>query len=128
MRYKISEIQLAGNKQANDAKAMLVLLNEQMHENVTMHFTNANAGRAKTRIKHFTIPIHALKSCETYLLYYVIHEFTHCITNKMHDTKFKFTESALCSQFGISIDYARAYPKRLYYNGQTVYEKKGLRK
>lgn len=125
MRYKFTELQLAGNRQVKDAKALLDLLNEQCHKHINMSFTRAAGGRANREHTHFSIPEHALKNGEIYLFYYVIHEFTHCYANNpSHDSQFKRAERKLLKLFDIEIDYAKAYPKALYANGQKVYSKK----
>ena len=128
MRYRLTDIQLAGNKQAKDACALLDLLNEHCRTKVKMDFTRARAGRANLRHDHFTVPQHALeKFGETYLFYYVIHEFTHCLGNSSHDGDFKRKERQLLKLFGITIDYAKAYPRALYANGKKVYQKKSYK-
>ncbi len=125
MRYKLTDIQLAGNKQAKDAEALLDLLNEHCHTDVKMTFSRANAGRANLNHTRFTIPQHAFTKGETYLFYYVIHEFTHCQDDIIgHGKDFKKAEQDLLGLFGISIDYARAYPRVLYANGERAYYKK----
>jgi len=130
MRYKLTELQLAGNKQVKDARALLDLLNEHCqaneyhHTNITMSFTRANRGTAKLTRNTFTVPIHAINKGDTYLFYYVIHEFTHCLGyGHLHDDNFKWKEKQLLDLFDIQIDYARAYPRALYANGEVVYSK-----
>lgn len=121
MKYKLTELQLAGNKQVKDAKALLDLLNEYCQTDIKMSFTRANRGRAKLA-GNFTVPVHAInKNNETYLFYYVVHEFTHCLGNHTHDASFKSKERELLNLFNISIDYAKAYPRTLYANGQQAY-------
>ncbi len=126
MNYKLTSIQVAGNKYANDAKAMLDLLNEHCKKSVAMTFTRARGGRANLRHTHFTMPEHTIngKFPIEYTLYYVIHEFTHCLGYSEHGSEFKRHERQLLDIFGIKIEYARAYPKALYANGQRVYTKK----
>ena len=121
MKYRLTEAQLKGNKQAQDAIALLDLLNEHCNTGITMHFTRAMGGRANLQYTHFTIPQFAFARREAYLFYYVIHEFTHCLGYDEHDNAFKQKERTLLSLFGISIDYIRAYPKALYANGEKVY-------
>ena len=106
MKYKLEGIQLAGNKQVENANALLELLNDYCHAEVKMSFTRANRGRANLSNTHFTVPEHAINKNETYLLYYVIHEFTHCLGNTGHDKKFKNKETQLLDLFGIKIEYA----------------------
>jgi len=123
MKYKLTDIQLSGNKQVNDARALLGLLNEHCNSKVKMNFSRANGGQANLKLARFTIPQHAFTKGETYLLYYVIHEFTHCLGNRSHNSMFKRKERELLQLFGISIDYAKAYPRALYANGEKVYTK-----
>jgi len=122
MKYKLTDTQVG--KKGQDTRALLALLNEHCHTDIGMTFTRAAGGCANPRQKCFTIPQHAFAKGETYLFYYVIHEFTHCReNNSAHDRCFKQTEQELLGLFGISIDYARAYPKTLYANGERVYSK-----
>ena len=107
-----------------DATALLDLLNENCHTKITMAFSRAYGGRANLVLHRFTVPQHTFTKGETYLFYYVIHEFTHCLGNPKHDSDFKRKEKQLLRLFGISIDYARAYPRALYANGQRVYQMK----
>ena len=124
MKYRFTEAELKENKQAQNAVALLDLLNEHEHTNITMHFTRAGGGKANLKKAHFTIPRHALAEGEAYTLYYVIHEFTHCLGHyKGHDNTFKRKERTVLNLLGMSIDYARAYPKALYVNGEKVYNK-----
>jgi len=120
MKYKMV---VDGNPKAHDAYALLDLLNEHYDCDVTMTFSRARKGRANLIKQQFTVPQFALKRGETYLHYYVIHEFTHCIGYRYHDSVFKAHERQLLALFGIKIDYARAYPKALYANGEQVYKK-----
>ena len=124
MKYKLTALQLAGDKQVKDANALLDLLNEHCHTSVTMTFSRARAGRANLEHKYFTVPQHTLTRGETYLYYYVIHEFTHCLGYLGHDSTFKRNERQLLKLFDITIDYAKAYPRTLYANGERVYYKK----
>jgi hypothetical protein len=120
-----TDAELADNKQAHDAKALLSLLNENCHTNIKMDFSKARAGRANAVNTHFTIPKHAFTKGETYLFYYVIHEFTHCETaNGTHNAFFKRCEQRFLAMFDITIKYAKAYPRTLYANGEPAYQKK----
>ena len=125
MTHKIfTPIQEAGDKRIEDARALLTLLNEHCGTNITMRFTFARGGRANTRLQRFTIPKFAVDNGETYLFYYVIHEFTHCFGQyHNHGEQFKACERGLLSEFNIKIDYAKAYPKALYANGEIAYHK-----
>ncbi len=124
MHYKLTELQIAGNKPIAEAKALLELLNEQYKTKVTMRFTRADKGRAKPTQSRFSIPIHATDKGEAFLFYYVIHEFVHCLGYHGHGITFKTHERDLLSLWGIDITYARAYPKALYANGLKVYDRK----
>lgn len=124
MKYRLTPIQLASNKQVNDATALLELLNEHCNTDAKMIFSRARSGRANSRLLRFTVPQHALEKGETYLFYYVIHEFTHCLGYNGHPSEFKCKERQLLKLFGISIDYARAYPRALYASGERAYYKK----
>lgn len=122
----MTSLQLAGNKKIKNAQALLELLNQHCKTSTTMTFTRARAGRANTELNHFTVPQHAIDNVETYLSYYVIHEFTHCLGFPGHNASFKQRERKLLTLFDISIDYARAYPKALYSNGEKVYQGKPI--
>ena len=107
-----------------EAKTVLELLNEQFDENVKMRITTADRGQAVGREKRFTLPARAFERHQAYLIYYVVHEFTHCLGYYDHREDFKFWECKLLDKFGITIEYARAYPKALYCNGDKVYSRK----
>lgn len=126
MKYKLTPIQLSHNKQVDDAAALLGLLNEHCKADTKMVFSRARAGRANVELGKFTIPQHALNNGETYLSYYVIHEFTHCLGLRGHNKDFKQRERALLRLFNITIDYASAYPRTLYANGEKAYQKKSM--
>ena len=123
MNYKFTELQLAGNKQVTDARALLDLLNEKTRSQVIMSFSKAKRGRANLKHNRFTVPKHAFDKGETYLFYYVIHEFTHCMGYPNHGKDFKSKEQSFLNLFGIKIDYAKAYPRDLYANGEISYSK-----
>lgn len=125
MKYRFTNTELEKYPHTKDAIALLDLLNERCHKHIKMVFTKASGGRANLTHTQFTVPKHALeKFGETYLYYYVIHEFTHCYANNgTHDGQFKRTERKLLALFGITIDYAKAYPRALYANGEKVYQK-----
>jgi hypothetical protein len=56
-----------------------------------------------------------------YVIWYVIHELCHCIYHD-HGSLFKKLESSLMGEWDITAEYSRAYPKRLYVNGEMVFE------
>jgi hypothetical protein len=129
MRYKLNEMQLSGNSQiaklSRDATAMLELLNEHEKTHVRMSFSKARAGRANLEKKQFTIPLTAQAHFGLdYMMYYVIHEFTHCLGYHNHRTSFKHKEQQLCELFGYKLEYKKAYPRRIYANGQIIYQSK----
>ena len=99
MRYKYSELQLAGNKKVRDTRALLDLLNEYHDTTVKMSFTRARSGKANKLKGTFTVPTHAIDNNETYLFYYAIHEFTHCLGYNGHDAAFKREERNLLAKF-----------------------------
>ena len=107
------------------AKITLELLNEKHKSNVTLKLSHGRRGRARLSKQYFSLPIWALTNCypEQYIIYYTIHEYTHCLLMMGHNETFKNKESELLKEFGIEIEYARAYPKRLYANGEIVYER-----
>lgn len=78
------------------------------------------AGRARVKTRKITIPAWATKLSPHYAIYYVLHEVAH-FRFRGHGIAFKEHEQSLCKMAGITIDYAKAYPKKLYYNGQLVY-------
>jgi len=126
MKYKLTSLQLAGNKYVDEANAVLALLNEHYHTDIKMEFTQATRGHAKVNFNWFSVPVHAIngKQAVEYTWYYVVHEFVHInfrIHN--HDSKFKTHEKKLLRLFGLDIKYARAYPRALYANGNKVYSK-----
>jgi predicted metal-dependent hydrolase len=70
-----------------------------------------------------TIPTWILKESEQFQTYYVIHEVCHFIYLG-HGPLFKEVERKMCKRWDIEIEYAKAYPKKLYANGQMVYNSK----
>ena len=126
MKYTLNRTQ-QNSKLIDDAIALLQLMNEHNKTNFKMRFTEAARGRANIRLQRFTIPGQAIECGESYLFYYVIHEYTHCISRIVkHNDIFKHGEIVLLRKFTNmdNIDYARAYPKKLYANGQIVYKRK----
>jgi len=57
---------------------------------------------------------------EHYLIYYIVHELCH-VFYMGHDTFFKGAEQEVLEYFGITIQYAKAYPKILAYNDKIFY-------
>lgn len=112
------------DRQIQDIESLLQLLNENKHSNISMRFSNADCGRANIDNGKFSIPLHAFTKGETYLHYYVIHEFTHCLGCWNHGSDFKRVEGQLLKLFGIEIEYKKAYPKKLYANGELSYTSK----
>ena len=58
---------------------------------------------------------------ERYVIWYVTHELCHCIYHD-HGSFFKKLEASIMEKWGVEIEYARAYPKRLYADGEVIYE------
>jgi hypothetical protein len=120
--YKATEN--SNNTLIQGASKLLAELNTKYDRSVTMQFTDSYGGRANIDLQRFTIPLWAAKKGITYLYYYVIHEFTHCFGQYCgHGAGFKACERGILGEYGITIDYARAYPKALYANGERVYHK-----
>ena len=67
------------------------------------------------------IPRWIFSKVDTYIAYYVIHEICHQFGYR-HNAYFKEMERKALGYWGIEIEYMRAYPKRLYENGEMVYE------
>jgi predicted metal-dependent hydrolase len=63
---------------------------------------------------------------EEYAIYYIVHEVCHFkhTNERGHGKEFKSTERKALDSWGIEIEYSRAYPKKLYHNGQCVYDRK----
>ena len=107
-----------------DCQIVLDLLNEHFNATVSMQIKHIRSGRANPDLKRFTVPFWALDMGETYAFYYVIHEFTHAWFNDWgHDSQFKHHEDSLLDLFGLKIDRAKIFPKRLYLNGECQYKK-----
>ena len=108
------------------AKAVLELLNEKHKSNVVLkRISHSTRGMARFRQQYFSLPDYLFSGYpEQYIIYYTIHEYTHCLLmTGAHNPFFKNKESELLKEFGIEIEYARAYPKRLYANGGIVYDR-----
>ncbi len=129
MRYKLTPLQKSGNKQIADTYAILGLLNEYNNTDIKMDISRACRGRANIKLNHFTVPIFAFNKGAEFSQYYVIHEYTHIMGKHYnHDSAFKRLEQILLSLFDLTLDYAKAYPKAIYANGQKVYERKNLQR
>jgi len=91
--------------------------------------TNAKGGHAYWKmddngrrfVYKITIPNWIFAQADEFQTYYVVHELCHCIYGD-HKTLFKNLEKSILAEWGIEIEYSRAYPKRLYSNGEMVYE------
>jgi len=109
------------------AKITLELLNEKHKSNVVLkRISHSTRGMARFRQQYFSLPDYLFSGNypEQYIIYYTIHEYTHCLLMMgTHNPFFKSKESSDLKEFGIEIEYARAYPKRLYANGEIVYER-----
>ena len=89
-------------------------------------------GHAHYNTGHISVPQWAIDKGEAYAIYYVIHEVCHLVNYwkngpeaESHGYAFKHFEGRALELFDITIDYARAYPKRLYLNGQKFYDNTG---
>ena len=94
-----------------------------------VRFKNVRAGRAHTDRNYITFPEWVFDRCETYVTWYAVHETIHFLNiSDGHNARFKQNERHALSMWGITIDYARAYAKRLYHNGELRYDRKRDRK
>ncbi len=97
-------------------------------EKVRMHVKNVKRGRAMLRSRYVSVPKWAQDRSKTYFIYYAMHEVAHFIERDKHGSAghgivFKSIEVKLLKQFGITIKYGRAYPKKLYLKGTLAYER-----
>jgi len=82
-------------------------------------------GRARYKTRKITLPIWVLERNEAYSIWYVVHEIAHFkAIRKGHGPAFKRAERIMLKAWGIEIEYARAYAKKLYMNGELEYERK----
>lgn len=99
---------------------------------VTVRFADIRAGYAKPRENKITLPNWIFNRGNTFALYYALHEVAHLIhrwqsnseRHKMHGIEFKAIEKQVMDTWDLQIEYAKAYPKRVYLNGVKDYEKK----
>lgn len=78
-----------------------------------------NSGRARIKTRTITIPAWTFKVAPEYAVYYTLHEIAH-FKFLGHKAAFKEVEQSLCKMAGISLEYAKAYPKAIYANGQRI--------
>lgn len=97
---------------------------------VSIRWKNVKRGFARYDGNKITLPLWILGKNEGYALYYVLHEISHLITCwqygptiATHGREFKEVEKQVMDCWDIQIEYARAYPKRVFVNGQKCYEK-----
>ena len=85
---------------------------------------DVHRGRARTKTGKITIPLWACEKDEGYAIYYAVHETVHFHKDTWgHCALFKRLEQGICKEFGVTFTYRKAYPKRLYYNGELVHER-----
>ena len=77
-----------------------------------LQIKSVNRGRAMYSTNHITIPQWVLKKDIAVVYYYAIHEACHILTKSGHDNRFKQLEQKYCKEFGIDIEYMKAYPKK----------------
>lgn len=76
-------------------------------------------GRASSKTCRITIPRWTAKYGKAYLTYYVVHEVCHFHPGATeHGIIFKMIEDRALAFWDIKIERAKAYPKKLYENGQ----------
>jgi hypothetical protein len=82
--------------------------------------TDTMRGHALWKSKRISIPAWAFKYGDTYVMYYTLHELTHYVNGKLsgHGELFKKMEDKILLMWNITIERAKAYPKRIYFNGQ----------
>lgn len=91
----------------------------------TILITTAARGRARPVQGLITVPTFAFSSNHDWLfvLYYALHEYVHLIVpHDGHGPRFKELERKGLSIWGLTIDYMRAYPARLYHDGKVIFE------
>jgi len=93
-------------------------------EPIEIQLKNVRAGRARYRTFKITIPTWIQKKPLEYQIAYVVHEVAHFkAINHGHGYIFKKWEDIGLKQWGISIDRAKAYAKRVYANGDCIYDR-----
>jgi hypothetical protein len=97
-------------------------------EPIKVYVRNTFSGRARIGTRKITIPVWAKSEGLNYLRYYVVHEVAHFATwdfegTCKHDADFKvYEQCALEDLWNITIEYAKAYPKRMYANGRKIHD------
>lgn len=90
-----------------------------------IHLKKARGGWCSYVTQNITIPEWTQACGESYIIYYVVHEVCHLLDFKdRHGAQFQRIEDKALKLWGIRIDRLRVYPKRLYLNGQKVYERR----
>ncbi len=79
-------------------------------------------GHANEKTRCISVPKWAMVN-EYYAIYYAVHEVCH-YRALGHGIAFKLIEKNALAQWGIEIEYSRAYPKALSCNGERVYDRK----
>lgn len=93
---------------------------------ITIQVKNIQRGHARIRTRSASIPKWSYSSHNLeHFTYYVIHEVTHFITGYYHDNEFKKVEIYELSLWNLTIEYNRAYPHKLYANGQVCFTGQG---
>lgn len=97
-------------------KEVVELLRTQYHilDGIIIEFKNIKwGGRARIKTGKITIPSWVFNYSLEFQKYYIIHECTHFITGLKHDEHFKKEEEKILKEFGISIEYNKAYAATL---------------
>ena len=115
---------MVGNMTEEEAQELLVYLNTKYISYTQMQIKPGRCGHAHISQKWFSLPTWVLNLGICYATYYIIHEFIHCEGYHRHDDAFKDKERQMLVEFGVSVIYAKAYPKCLIANGEIVYENK----
>lgn len=90
-----------------------------------IEFKKCQSGWARYRVGAITIPTWLFKAAEVEGIHWMIHEMAHFAAPRgaRHNQTFKTIEREMNEPWGITIDYARAYAKRLYLDGKVAWER-----
>lgn len=101
----------------------LVMEYFKIDENIEIKLKNTQKGLARWWKREIVLPLWLFKEVESYQIYYIAHEITHIYVHENynqigfdiddHGIEFKIEEKRILKQFGIDIEYKRAFAKRL---------------
>ena len=97
----------------------------RLKHGVVVKFTKRRNGCCYPHRKRIHIPLRELTSKEGWAMHTMIHELAHIAAplGAHHNKVFRAIEIDMCEPWGIELShYARAYAKKICYNGAVVYD------